>query len=342
MARVKVGKKKKAVVVEREESGGAYFAAPKSQLDFFSTGCKLLDCAMGGGNPLGRIVNVIGDKSSGKSLLAIESSANFIREYPKGRIRYKEAEAAFDIPYAEALGMPVDAVDFAETDNTVESVYDDLLSFLSKLKGQPGFYILDSLDALSDAAEMDRAIGDASYGGAKAKKMSELFRRLVKEIEKSRCCTYIISQIRDKIGVVYGRKWGRSGGRALDFYASIVLVLSQTGKLKKTVKGVTRPYGIAVKAYCDKNKIALPYRECEYDVHFAYGIDDVAASVNWLKEVKRLDSLDSGADVGKILRDYDDASDAERAEFMAHVNEIVIKTWYDIEKGFLPKRRKYA
>src|SRR5258708_4237909 len=125
---------------ERLNGGGRnnpptnFFAKRSEDLDFFSTGCTLLDCTIGGGWVLGRIGNVIGDRSTGKTLLAIEACANFVRTYPKGRMRYREAEAAFDRSYAEALGMPIDRVEFGDEDKfrTVSDFFKDLGEFLDK------------------------------------------------------------------------------------------------------------------------------------------------------------------------------------------------------------------
>src|SRR5258708_1816883 len=106
--------------------GGMYFAAPAAAVDFIASGCKLLDCVIGGGWPLGRIVNIVGDRSTGKTLLAMEAMANFLTRYPKGKAYYRETEAAFDKEYAMALGIPMDRVDMEETPDTVEAVFEDL------------------------------------------------------------------------------------------------------------------------------------------------------------------------------------------------------------------------
>src|SRR5262245_41010125 len=168
--------------VADEATGGAYFSAPK-QRGFISSGCKLLDMVLGGGWAEGRIANIIGDHSTGKTLLCIEAAANFINKYPKGKVYYREVEAAFDIDYARALGMPVDRVDFShqrkEVIDTVEDVFEDMEQILAKHAKQPALYILDSLDALSDREEAKRDIDKGTFGANKAKKLGELFRRLV-------------------------------------------------------------------------------------------------------------------------------------------------------------------
>ena len=203
------------VRVSAATAGATYFAssAERDGLEFFSTGCALLDQVMGGGYVLGRMTNVIGDKSTGKTLLAIEAVINFLRKWVDGYVRYAEAEAAFDQKYAAAMGMPITQVDWAsmlsedgENDRTVEWLFDDITATIKKLKGRPGLYIVDSLDALSDRDELERDISKGSFGQAKAKKIGELFRRLAGEIESSRLCVLIISQIRDKIGVMFTRK----------------------------------------------------------------------------------------------------------------------------------------
>src|SRR5580700_7311803 len=180
---------------------------------FLPSGSTLLDLVHGGGWGLGRVVNIVGDRSSGKTLLAIEACANFVKRYGVQNIRYNETEAAFDRAYAESIGLPVgvtfvgdDAED--ETDRhgsiTVEEFFDDLGAFLEDVSVGPCLYIMDSADAMSSKAEMEREQGDATYGTEKAKAFSEGFRRHIKKIRSKQCLLIIISQIRDKIGVVFG------------------------------------------------------------------------------------------------------------------------------------------
>src|ERR1700693_4541560 len=109
-----------------KKSGGSYFGAPAGALDFIPSGSKLLDCVLGGGWPLGRVANVVGDKSTGKTLIAIEACSSFAQRFPKGLMWYREAEAAFDMDYAEALGMPTKRIKFRDDMETVEDFFDDL------------------------------------------------------------------------------------------------------------------------------------------------------------------------------------------------------------------------
>lgn len=326
--------------------GGSYFASPKTEYDFINTGCTLLDCSLGGGWPLGRVSNVVGDKSTGKTLLAIEGIVNFAIAYPKGKIFYRESESAFSNSYAKGLGMPVERVDFGGKGEffTVEAVFRDLEKQLDVLqkKGTEGLYVLDSLDALSDEAELTRDMGQASYGTGKAKAMSEMFRRIVQKIEASKMHFMIISQVRDNIGATFGRKYKRSGGHALDFYASHVVYLSHIKTIKRTLHGVKRPVSVLIKAKCDKNKISLPFRECQFEIQFAFGIDDLSACVDWLEEVGRLDAIDlTKAKVDDFILDAEKDDDLYRQR-CTEVAAATKKVWYEIEQSFLPKRRKYG
>lgn len=328
----------------RSEEGGNYFAKPKSNTVFISSGSKLLDLALGGGWAERRIANVVGDKSTGKTLIMIEAAANFAIKYPKGEIKYREAESAFDIPYAKALGMPVDQVDFGDPSKpleTIEDLFADIGSCIKKSKG-PILYILDSLDALSDQAEMERDIGEGSYGAEKAKKLSQMFRRITSQMVSSNMTLIIVSQVRDKIGVTFGRKTTRSGGRALDFYASQVLYISHIGVVTKTVSNIKRPYGVEIKAKVDKNKVGLPLREAEFKIIFGFGIDDVEACLDWLKETKYLGDLElTESGMKEYLRELNRKSDDQYWKEVKRIHSVIGRRWWDVEKHFLPNRKKY-
>ena len=382
---------RRAVAPEAEEAASSYFAnvSHKEGLEFVSSGCAGIDAMLGGGWVLGRVANIVGDKSAGKTLLAIEACANFHRQYPDGKIRYNEAEAAFDEDYAAALGMPVDVVDFkgqpidpkdeekfaeltaivadrsaddrdkdkalnaikklkakgvGQAGNTVEALYADVLWVLESNPGKPILYIIDSLDALSDEAEQGREIGDGSYGGSKPKKLSEMFRRLVERIEGQRMLFIVISQLRDKLNVTFGEKQTRSGGRALDFYASHIVWLAEIGKIKKTRGGVERIVGVNVKARVKKNKVGLPFRDFQYPILFGYGVDDLTANVEWLFEVKSpcTDELElSKAGYAVRLNNLRNNGGQPVREFRAKLNAVVMKEWQRIEQGFLPQSSKY-
>jgi protein RecA len=330
-------------------TGGLYFASEKTHLQFIHSGSTMLDCALGGGWVLGRVANIIGDKSTGKTLLAIEACANFAKAYPRGKVFFRERESAFDKKYAEAFGLPMDRVDFgpetgAARFDTVEGFHDDLLQCIDKAKRakQPAIYVLDSFDALSAAAEMDRKITDASYGGDRAKKMSELFRRLIRPLEDNDVLLMIISQIRDNIGAMFGKKTKRMGGHALDFYATHVIELAHLGYVPKTINGVKRDTGIDVKALVSKNKVGLTHRDVEFEIQFGYGVEDLTSCLDWLIEVGRIGTL--GLNKDSALRFLKETNNLPDAEYRLRVKEVTAAAkvaWREIEYEFLPKRRKY-
>lgn len=321
--------------------GGSYFASPKTDIEFIKSGCTTLDLVLGGGWAEGRISNIVGDKSSGKTLIAIEASANFILKYPKGRVLYKECEAAFDPKYAAALGMPMDNVDFGTPLETVEDLFNDLTKAVQTKK--PTLYIVDSLDALSDKAEMDRDMDQGSYGAEKAKKLSQLFRRLVQRMADSQLTLLIISQVRSKIGISFGRSTTRSGGRALDFYCSQVVYLQHIGTQSKVISAIKRPVALDIKVKCDKNKVSLPLRETVFSIKFGFGIDDLAACVGFLKEAKSLDRLNiHDKQATDFIKGAADLDDENYFKLLAKVHRVTRERWYEIERRFLPKRSKYG
>lgn len=321
---------------------GPAYSTPKS-VKFISSGCTLLDQALGGGWAEKRISNIVGDKSAGKTLLAIEAAANFHLKYPKGRILYRESEAAFDKSYARSLGMPIEAVDFGDKFDTVEQFFEDMSGVLKSSK--PSLYILDSLDALSDDAEMQRGLNEPTYGTEKARKMSQLFRRLVRDMASSNLTLMVISQIRSKIGWSMGRTTTRSGGRAMDFYCSQVIYLSHLGRLTKTIEGIKRPTGLRIGAMVDKNKVGPPLREAEFTLQFGYGIDDLTSCVNWLAEVGKLGDIEVTTKKGAMtafIKEVNGLADHEYAQKLAWVQGRVRDRWNMIETTFLPKRHKYG
>ena len=273
----------KRTQLKNKPKQGFYFAA-ESEVEFIPSGCTLLDCVLGGGWPIGSISNIVGDRSTGKTLIAIEACANFRNKF-KGPICYDVGGGeTFDKNYAEHLGLPKTDVRLEES-GTVEDWYNTLSRFLSDNEKVPSLYVLDSLDALSDQAELDRKIHEGTYG-TKAKKIGEALRRLDKRLTKQKCALLIVSQIRDNIGVMFGKKYKRSGGKALDFWAAQCLWLAEVKKLQKTKRGIKRAIGIEVRAKSEKNKVGLPFRDCTFPLLFNYGMDDVGACENFLKIIK--------------------------------------------------------
>lgn len=340
------------VRAQEADSGGLYFHNPKENIEFFSSGCTLLDCAIGGGWPLGRISNVVGDKSTGKTLLAIEAMTNFARKYPTGEILYIEAESAFESDYAEALGLPIKRVKIEDDIDTVEGLFERTGEFVGvdleggdeeekkskkkvQLRTTPGLLIVDSLDALSDSAEMSRAIDKGSFGAAKAKMLSQYFRRLVRPLGRTKTHVMIVSQVRDAIGVTFGDKMTRSGGKALDFYASQALWLALLKTNNITRSGVTRAVSLHIRARCKKNKVGIPLREAEFDIRFGYGIEDIEANLEFLKKIGQ-EKLAPAAEAFKKVRG------AELTTMRRALETVVVREWYEFEKNFVAPTGKYV
>lgn len=316
---------------------------PKDR-QFISSGALMLDLVLGGGWGVGRIINIVGDRSSGKTLLAIEFCANLIRLTPAKFIRYCEAESAFDDAYAQTIGMPqeVQRIDGLET---VEAVFNDLNEFLDKTCDgkSPAAYIIDSLDALSDEAEMKREFGEGTYGASKAKQMSQLFRRLVRKLGEKKCTLVVISQIRDKMNVAFGETKTRSGGRALDFYASQIVWLAETGRIYRDVLRQRRVAGIKVLARCRKNKLGVAHRDCELDILFNYGVDDEESMLTFIsrcgidgKMGKPVTAMRRELKLVREARDHKTLRQIRR-----QLREIVVAHWDKIEQALEPPMRKY-
>lgn len=306
------------------------------------SGSIMLDCALGGGWALGRVLNIVGDRSTGKTLLMIEACANFRKKFPEGKIIYAEAEAAFDETYAESIGFPPEAVEFPPV-FTVEDVYKKLKEVVEESDGTPAFFVVDSLDALSDNAEMERELGDATYGTNKARTMSEMFRRINQLLEGSNVTLAIVSQVRDKIGVTFGRTTTRSGGRALDFYATQIIFLAKKTNIFRTIAKIKRAIGVTIIAKVDKNKAGVPFREVEFPLLFNYGIHNVRECCEFLKSADQLDRIDLNKDkMSAYYKGLDKLSREEYEEEQRDTARAAIAAWDEIEEGFKPPRSKYG
>jgi len=312
---------------------------------FVSSGSVLFDLALGGGWPRARIVNVVGDRSVGKTGLAIEACANYARLGGAKNVRYGEAESAFDVVYADQLGMPKGVSTPKDPLQTVEEFAADLGQFLTPRISKPGpsLYVLDSLDALSDQVEMKRDPDKGSYGTEKAKQLSKLFRILTGEVAAADCTLFVVSQVRDNIGVQFGQKHRRSGGKALDFYASQIVWLSQLGVIKAKGNDVERAIGVRIKALVRKNKVGLPFREAELRLIFGYGIDDEGSMLDYIFEHKIKTGEQSVQQLRNVINrlrmEGDRIALARCHDFLA---QLVQRHWHEVEAAIAPPMRKYS
>lgn len=313
---------------------------------FFSSGSTLLDLTLGGGWAVPRVSNIVGDKSTGKTLLGIEAFANFQRTFENARMRYAEAEAAFDEAYAEVLGFPKEVTRPEKALRTVSELEKDLYTFMQS--PHPGLYILDSLDALS--ADEDRERFEArmegkkekgSMGAEKAKDLSSMFRNIVRDIETTNTKLIIISQLRDKIGITFGETKTRSGGHALDFYSTAVIWLYHMGIIDRVVRGEKHAIGIDVRSKVKKLKVGEPFKTADFSIIFGYGIDDEKSMLDWLKSVKGMDEVTVKSIKTDLERARVTASWSQIESIKQDLKQDTYRIWEEIQAALRPPIRKY-
>ena len=336
----------------------------KERVCFISTGCTLLNLALSqkgrnGGIARGRICNIVGDGSSGKTLIALEICAWYFYNIQKTKnsifptpnkihIVYNNSEGVMDFPIGKMYGKRFDeAVEWTYINNAQKWGTDVQQRITQLKKGGSLLYIQDSLDALISQEAKTRIdkrikgekVESGTYGMEVQKFFSrEFFNDLCERAKEKDVTLVMISQVRENLNAgSFGKKYRRNGGKALDFYTHQVLWLYEREKLKKTIKKNKKVYGVRTIGKVERNKVALPFRDAEFVIRFDYGIDDIQSMLNFLYGPKDKKVEWEGEEISKndlIFEIEKDKNEIKR------LTRKVEKEWLEIEEAIATTNRK--
>lgn len=310
--------------LEKTYGAGAVMRLGQTQtlnVEAIPTGSMTLDMALGiGGVPRGRIVEIYGPESSGKTTVAL----HVIAEAQKmgGEVAFIDVEHALDPVYAEQLGVDIDSMLVSQPDSGEQAL--EIAEALVR-SGAIDVLVLDSVAAMVTKAEIDGEMGD-THVGQLARLMSQAMRKLTSVISKSNCVAIFINQVREKIGVIYGNPETTPGGRALKFYASVRIEVRK-GEL---LKNGSEPIGNRTRCKVVKNKVAPPFKEAEFDMLYGKGISRIGEVVDIATDLDIIHK--SGAwfsyDGNKIGQGRENTKEflLQHPEMLAEIEEKVYKS----------------
>lgn len=309
---------------------------PKQQVDVIPTGSLALDLALGiRGIPRGRVIEIYGPESGGKTTLALTIIAQAQRM--GGLAAFVDAEHALDPQYAARLGVDVENLLISQPDTGEQAL--EIVELLAR-SGAVDVVVVDSVAALVPKAEIEGEMGDA-HVGLQARLMSQALRKLTAVLSKSNTAAIFINQVREKVGVMYGNPETTPGGRALKFYSSVRLDVRKSGG---PIKQGNEAVGIKVKVKVVKNKLAPPFREAELEIYFGRGLDPLMDLVNvavaaeviqkagsWLSygETRLGQGKEKAAD---FLKERPDLAEEIRARVLEQASQVVLSA-SDEEEG---------
>ena len=337
----------------------------ESRVEFLNSGCTTLNLALSGKGRKGgwaraRVDNVVGDGSSGKTICALELAywvflrikkirSKIFAPVQKFYIVYNNCEGVMDFPLEKMYGEEfVNSVEWICV-KEIENMGKDFINRYRNLKkGEFLLYIIDSWDALysiKDKQRFEESIAknkpeEGSYNLEKQKYAGKFFSNICDDLENNKkdATLFIVSQVRQKIGVTFGKKTYRAGGKALDFYTHQVAWIREDEKLTKTKRGHKRVYGIRSEVKVERSKVAKPFRESQFTILYDYGIDDINSMADFL--------------YGKGTIHFNGEKFPRREKFVTYIEKnnyekklqkMVEKEWSEIEKAFeedVTKRKK--
>lgn len=318
--------------IEKQYGKGAVMKlgqATAMQVDAISTGSLGLDMALGiGGVPRGRIIEVYGPESSGKTTVALQIIAQ--AQKAGGEAAFIDVEHALDPVYAKALGVDIDSLLVSQPDTGEQAL--EIMEALIR-SGALDVIVLDSVAAMVTKAEIDGEMGEA-HVGLQARLMSQALRKLTSVVSRSNCVAVFINQIREKIGVMYGNPETTPGGRALKFYSSVRIEVRRG----EPIKNGSEIIGNKTKCKIVKNKVAPPFKEVVFDILYGEGVSRIGEIIDYAVEADIIeksgawfsyngDRLGQGRDkVKQLLKENQALCDEIEQKVRAHATELLEKS----------------